>query len=301
MYIRIATLILLLIGSSLFLYAENTITILYTASLNGNLVGCDCRTHPRSGLVKSARFIREKNDNSILVDAGDFAARDNPGLSIEIANAYAGLGFDLVCIGDRELSQGLGMLADISKKIRLVSGNLRLSEGHPTIVGGPVVQTVGSFRVGFVPLIGQESTVFIPHQEEKSKIDVRDPFTEAKNELSLLAALKVDFTIIVYHGTREKCESMLGRLCGIDAAILAHSEELIDGVSVGNTVLVSPGEEGNRVGILLLAIDAGGRHSVSNSFRYFVAASDPDDKEIRERFDRYDKMAKAQSINGGNQ
>ena len=34
------------------------LTVLYSASLNGNLDGCDCRSHPRAGLAARAAWLR---------------------------------------------------------------------------------------------------------------------------------------------------------------------------------------------------------------------------------------------------
>ena len=38
---------------------EKQIDIYYSASLNGNLDGCECKGNPRSGLVKRAVFLRK--------------------------------------------------------------------------------------------------------------------------------------------------------------------------------------------------------------------------------------------------
>jgi 2',3'-cyclic-nucleotide 2'-phosphodiesterase (5'-nucleotidase family) len=259
-------------------------------------VGCDCATHPKAGLVKSARFIRSMHaePNTILLDAGDFFGVEDPRLAGEIADAYSSLGYDLVCIGDREFSSGLDALAQVSKKIRLASGNLGLPRSLVAVAGGPIVKSAGSFRIGIIPLIGRESVLYLPNKEEQAAVDIRDPLQEAKKELALIKSLKVDFIVLVYHGEREICAAMLERLSDVDVCILAHSQELIEGLRVGSAFLVSPGEEGNRVGEILVVFKTDGKHIVTNSFRYFKTDIDPDDKDIRMRADAYFKKLKAE-------
>ena len=53
--------------------AETTLTIYYTASLNGNLDGCTCEMNPVAGLVKRAAYLRNLDASSptVILDAGD--------------------------------------------------------------------------------------------------------------------------------------------------------------------------------------------------------------------------------------
>lgn len=70
-----AVLLLAFLSVSLFALGDGevTLTILYSSSLNGNLDGCDCKGHPRGGLVKRAAWLRELEnpEQALLVDAGD--------------------------------------------------------------------------------------------------------------------------------------------------------------------------------------------------------------------------------------
>jgi len=56
---------------------------------------------------------------------------------------------------------------------------------------------------------------------------------------------------------------------------------------VGQTLLASPGEEGNRVGILTLSRDARRRVRFTHSFRMFRYDRDPKDPRVLERITRY--------------
>jgi len=70
--LRVLTILILLI-SPLVSACGDTLAIYYSASLNGNLDGCNCDMNPVAGLVKRAAFLRshERPKPSLLVDAGD--------------------------------------------------------------------------------------------------------------------------------------------------------------------------------------------------------------------------------------
>ncbi|MCK5737019.1 MAG: hypothetical protein KAH21_11100, partial [Spirochaetaceae bacterium] len=48
------------------------VEVYYSASLNGNLLGCDCRGYPEAGLDKRAWYLDQNPlpANALLVDAG---------------------------------------------------------------------------------------------------------------------------------------------------------------------------------------------------------------------------------------
>jgi 2',3'-cyclic-nucleotide 2'-phosphodiesterase (5'-nucleotidase family) len=56
---------------------------------------------------------------------------------------------------------------------------------------------------------------------------------------------------------------------------------------VNGTLVVSPGEEGNRLGLLTLRRDAFGRVHSANEFRLFRFDRDPRDARVLARFERW--------------
>jgi 2',3'-cyclic-nucleotide 2'-phosphodiesterase (5'-nucleotidase family) len=70
---------------------ETTLTIYYTASLNGNLDGCTCEMNPVAGLVKRAAFLRtlKSSGTTLVLDAGDiFDEYPDPDLAKHILEVY---------------------------------------------------------------------------------------------------------------------------------------------------------------------------------------------------------------------
>jgi 2',3'-cyclic-nucleotide 2'-phosphodiesterase (5'-nucleotidase family) len=295
---------LLLVFFAAFADDPGVVKIIYTASLNGNLDGCGCKTHPRAGLVKSAVYIREQHDkkNTILIDAGDMIYMDDMGYALEIADAYSELGYDFVNVGEEDFSSGFENLAKMSKKIRFVSGTLVLSDDlakEISIGKGPLVKSIGDRRIGIVPLIDQTVRQLFADEAQKKRIEIRDPVAEAKSELDLLTLMKVDCKVLVFHGMRANLEKLLAAVKGFDIAILAHSQEIIDGEYSANTFVVSPGEEGNRVGVIMLRLAKDQKPKLANSFRYFTTDGDPDDARMRARLNDFYSRLKDDATNGG--
>ena len=103
---------------------ERTITILYSSSLNGNLDGCDCKGHPRGGLVKRAAWLRtpDQPERILLVDAGDLLdPYPDPDLATAIFDTYLELGYTAIALGDQEFANGLESLLEYSSRFRLFS------------------------------------------------------------------------------------------------------------------------------------------------------------------------------------
>jgi hypothetical protein len=103
---------------------ERTITILYSSSLNGNLDGCDCKGHPRGGLVKRAAWLLtpDQPERILLVDAGDLLdPYPDPDLAKAIFDTYLELGYTAIALGDQEFANGLESLLEHSSRFRLFS------------------------------------------------------------------------------------------------------------------------------------------------------------------------------------
>ena len=118
--------------------SENTITIYYTASLNGNVDGCRCKMNPVAGLVKRAAFLRslETSGPSLILDAGDiFDEYPDPDLAAHILQVYAELGYDAIAVGDQEFTNGAaGLLEYKSLHGRSDAGTLQAGTSIPAFL-----------------------------------------------------------------------------------------------------------------------------------------------------------------------
>jgi len=92
--------------------------------------------------------------------------------------------------------------------------------------------------------------------------------------------------ILVFHGPLDAAETVVRAVPGFNAVIVGHEQRLIE-ERKGRTLILSPGEEGNRVGLLRVSVPAGGAAETSVSFTLFSYETDPDDPEVKRLADDY--------------
>lgn len=295
---RITILILLLVPI-LLLHGrgeqEEGLTILYTSSLNGNLDGCECKSRPRAGLVKRAAYLRAwKNwERTILVDTGDIldVYADNL-LAREILEVYRELNYSAIAVGDQELSNGIAELIKYKDKYPLISHNLTLCPDEIRCIffsSSPLIISRKSFRIGLFALIDPEVFYLYPEEIRKS-LKITPPLVTAENMVKNLHDEGVNLIILLYHGSYENASSLIREVKSIQVLILGHEQRLIEAEKIGETILVSPGEEGNRIGILQLSINQKGITDYSNKFRLFKWEADEDDPGVRKRIENYRQL-----------
>jgi 2',3'-cyclic-nucleotide 2'-phosphodiesterase (5'-nucleotidase family) len=279
---------------------ETTLTIYYTASLNGNLDGCTCEMNPVAGLVKRAAFLRtlKPSGPTLILDAGDiFDEYPDPDLAQHILEVYRELNYDAVALGDQELAADAQSLLLYKMEFPLICHNLFIqgenSEGNaeqgkfftPPLF---VVESEG-LRIGILSLI-DPATVLRPAERG---IRIAGPIFTAETALSHCDRLNVDLTVLLYHGSFRNAIELVNICPCIDIAIFAHEQQLIAPRKVGTTVFASPGEEGNQLGILTLRLGPGGIESFKSDFRFFSYTADPDDPAVRHRIDTYRKTLRS--------
>jgi 5'-nucleotidase len=267
------------------------LSVLYSSSLNGNLDGCDCRGTPRAGLAARAAWLRELpgREQALLVDAGDILDVDpDPELAREILEAYSELGYDAVAVGDQEFSNGTEALASWRGRFPLRSHNLVLCQQDRCIYFDleALILTKGREKVGVISLLDPQVFALYPAGLKES-FKVEPPGRAAAVLVSTLRAQAVDWVVVLFHGPLEEAERLARQIPGIDLVIAGHEQRLVEPRSVNGTLLASPGEEGNRIGLLTLRRDARGRVRATHEFRRFRFDRDPRDPAILARLQRY--------------
>jgi 2',3'-cyclic-nucleotide 2'-phosphodiesterase (5'-nucleotidase family) len=270
--------------------------IWYTASINGNLDGCTCVSRPRAGLVKSAAFVRAAPQREwiLLLDAGDLCDGRDGGLAAELLEVCDGLGYDAIAAGDREVSLGTTLLRELAGRHPLLANNLSLRPDlvpPPPLSDGPLVLEKPWGRVAVVALLDPSTLEGYP-PALRDAITIAPPEAAARVELARLAADPSALRVLLFHGSWEAAERLAASVAGFDLIVVGHDGGLHEPQRIGGAILASPGEEGNRVGMLELTIagaDAGRPRvtRLSGSFRLFRYATDPDDPEVRGRINGY--------------
>ncbi|MBN1409936.1 MAG: hypothetical protein JW969_03770 [Spirochaetales bacterium] len=271
---------------------EPGITLYYSATLNGNLDGCSCQIHPRAGLVKRAVFLDQlkERSRSILVETGNILSFDTDmDLAANILDVYSELGYDAIGIGNSEFSLGLNVLKEYSEKYPLICHNLTICEDDFTCIiysPEPVIKEKGEYSIGIISLLDPDYFNY-PFMNIMEKAQLLPPKDRAGLFVRKLDQSKVDLKVCLFYGYYKNAKSLIEAVPGIDVLVLGGEEKLIEGEKIINTHLVSPGEEGNRLGILDVHFTADGI-KYSSSFKYFTK-NDPDLPKVRERIYKYNR------------
>jgi len=274
--------------------AETSLTIYYTASLNGNLDGCNCPMNPVAGLVKRAAFLRtlRSSGSTLILDAGDVLDEyPDPDLAEHILEVYEELNYNAVAVGDQELANGAEALLEYRAYSPLICHNL-LIQNRPSDDGAsesllftpdPVVIARKGLLIGILSLIDPAA---LPEPSERG-MRIVDPITSASTILTHCDQADLDLTILLYHGCFQSALELVNACPCVDVVIFAHEQQLVAPRKIGTTIFASPGEEGNRLGILTLYLGPRGIDRFENEFRFFSYTKDPDDPAVRSRIDSY--------------
>jgi len=276
---------------------ETRLMVYYTSSLNGNLDGCTCKAAPKAGLVKRAAYLRGIGDrsNGLLVDLGDVFPTDRDELLCEaILETYAELGYDAFAVGDQETSEGMEELLSYRDRFPLLSNNLSICIGDACRLLSPTPLTFrkSGLSVGVAALIDPEVFALYPG-DLKAALKIAPCAETAQAMLGHLRGEGTDVRILLYHGPLDKAMELAAQVPGFDVVLAGHEQLLRDAVRVGKTIVASPGEEGNRLGILELRVDGQGVAGFRNTFRLFDYLKDPDDLPTRGRIDGYYRTMRA--------
>ena len=274
--------------------------IYYSASLNGNIDGCNCDMAPTAGLVKRAAFLRSREapEPSLLLDAGDiFDEFPDEELARNILEVYQELGYDFIAVGDQELSNGLDSLLEYRRDFPLVCHNLSVlvERRWEMFSPEPVTVRLSGEKIGIIALLDPE-TISPELKEIERSVRIHSPISTAKKLVGDLVDQDVTIVLLLYHGSHEKAQRLIEHCPDIDVVILGHEELLIPAWSFAKTVIVSPGEEGNWLGMLSLRPLAGGTIDSTNEFRLFSFQKDPDDPSVRSRIRKYREMLRGRLL-----
>ncbi len=266
--------VLSIIIAGLLTSCAERVEIYYTASLNGNLLGCDCWGYPEAGLDKRAWYLDQNPlpANALLVDAGNIleVGRD-PVLSDYILKTYSELGYHAVAVGTNELADGPESLLERVKAGSFISHNIVSEPNRTALTAEPlIIDTETGIKVAVISLVDPDW--FNPWLVRfNGALIIEDPFAVLAAQLEMVAEAGTDAIVLLAHGSEEWIRNLMNQAndVGITAVILAGEEKLLDEKLPGGIPLVSPGEEGNRLGILELKLFSRRNPSWKNEFIEF--------------------------------
>jgi hypothetical protein len=108
----------------------------------------------------------------------------------------------------------------------------------------------------------------------------------AESLVTQLAGQGAAWIIAPYHGPVKEAAALARKVRGMDLIIVGGEQKLMPPRKIGGALLVSPGEEGNRVGHLELSRDERGRVRHAHRFQLFQYGIDPGDPSVLKRIKR---------------
>ncbi len=289
--------ILFILSTTISLYAEKRVTIVYTNSLNGYFDDCHCKEHPKGGLVArgtEVKKIRKSFKNVFLFETGDFFPLDaDPILEKYLVKGYKYLKYDMITFGDQEVSSGINEFLKYKDELPLINNNTSFKidgKWKHLFKRYSIVQRNG-IKAGVIGSMSGDAFKYYP-KKITDNVLVGDQIAEIKKDLKSIKDKKVDIIILLSHSGMDQDKIIAQKIKGIDLIVGGHSQTLIKSpVKVGNTVIVQAGANGAHIGILELSIGKKIK-VIKNIFRLPHLKITPEDKDIRKMIDEYEKEVK---------
>ena len=216
-------------------------------------------------------------------------------LAKEIFEVYEELGYTALALGDQDFSNGAEAALDYRRQLPFFSHNLAVCPDETSCVfysTEPLIVEKGEVRLGLFALVDPQVFTLYP-ETLKDKLKVSSPQAVAENMVKTLHDQGIELIILLYHGPYEEAAALARAVDGIQVIVVGHEQRLIEAEKIGGSILVSPGEEGNRLGQLTLSLSKTGINGYVNSFKLFDYMKDRDDPSVRERINRYREELRA--------
>jgi 2',3'-cyclic-nucleotide 2'-phosphodiesterase (5'-nucleotidase family) len=165
------------------------------------------------------------------------------------------MGYDVLAIGDDDLTLGKDFLSDLSKKANfpfLSSNVIDEASGKP-LFHSTLVKEVNGFRIGMFSLLAPEAFLG-PEDSRKKGLSIKSPVEVAQAMVKELQP-KTDFIFLLSHLGYPKDLELAQAVSGIHLIFGAHTGmNLVYPPVVKNTILLQTASKGMYVGRLDLTI-----------------------------------------------
>lgn len=213
--------------------SKSTLTILYTASAQGQIRSCNCTKFRFGGYGREAtlvKSIREKAENVILIEGGD--ALEWTGFQSDLkaevtARALKLIGYDAMVPGEDEVGKPGKRYVELLEHgpVRIVCANFRKDGGDkPTYSPYVIVTTKGKLKVGIIGLLSP--SVGRAFQQTEFASSVGDP-QESLNAVLGEVRKKTDFVVVVYHGPLDEAKKLKAEGAGLLLATHRTTREVL--------------------------------------------------------------------------
>lgn len=234
---------------------SGNVTIYHTNDMHGYVT----ESENVIGLAKIAA-LKESNDHSILVDAGD-ATQGLPIASLskgaDIIRLMNVAGYDVMVAGNHEFDFGIDVLKQnvAAANFPILGANVYYNES-PLLQDQTIIEKAG-YRIGFFG-ISTTQTASSTNPEGMQGVTFANEIETATAQVQSLEAQDVDAIIAIVHcgnGDAPVTSQMIVQeVDGIDVIIDGHSHTQ-ENETIGDTLIVQTGSNGSAIGQLELTFD----------------------------------------------
>jgi len=207
--------------------AAESVNLIATQSIAGELIPCDTCKFGAGGLPRRAAFIqscRDTADHVVVVDAGNFR---RPGEQADLQHdrfqleEMVAMGYQVFGVGEHDLRHGIDALRELFAGIEapLVSANiLDAASGEPVFAPYQILR-VGPIRIGFTGCLGVAA--WEEYQAAVPEVRVGDPLAIMPAVLAEMQPL-CDLVVCFCQIHQIRLRGVLQALEGIDIAVAAR-------------------------------------------------------------------------------
>ncbi len=238
--------------------SEQSLTILYTANSNGYLEECPCSKNGLGGIARRKTvFEQHQTGNTLILDAGNLFSpyRKNEAQEKLLVELTEKLHYSLMNLGEQEFSYGLEFWKQTGRKLNVVSANLRDKEGRRLTPPFQIFAFEG-LRVAVTGVLSESAFQNLPDElrAELSLVPIEEELSKTlidiKNE-------QPNLIVLLLRSQDYEAEAMLAKRFPQLHLIISTDERLEreKPLRIGQTLAVSSGSDGEKVGKLSLIID----------------------------------------------
>jgi thiol-disulfide isomerase/thioredoxin len=236
------------------------VVIVYSNNLNGILYAPGCPGTPCGGVARHiavTQEVRRLAESTLVLTSGDlFSPTEAIENDTTLLKLLGLVGYDAVCIGDQEFSNGSQFLDLARDALPFISTNLTYRESGKPLTTPYMIKEVGGVRVLIASVVPKESFLFFP-KEKIEGILIEDPILSLKRCLDS-AQGKFDAVLVLSHGGVEFDKTLAKKVPDVDVVVGGHSQTLLHSpLKIGDTYILQAGGGGRRVGIFVLSIREG--------------------------------------------
>ena len=276
------------------------VTILGTSDIHGHFMPWDYasdKLNMRGSLSQIAtkvKSIREKQDNVVLVDAGDTIQgnfvetfKDEPVDPMMLG--FNEMNYDIWVLGNHEFDFGLNVLNRSLTQFKGTSlgGNIKRPDGNPFLPAYKIIEKQG-VKIGFIGMDTPMTQVFAEGTNRLQGVTFTNPALEVKKVIKQIDD-KVDAIVLVAHmgiDNENNIEATGVRDIAnvnpeLDAIVAGHMHTRIDKVTINGVIITEPDKYGRALSRVDLQFEErNGQFTLVNkdSYTYKIKGTASDEK-----------------------